>query len=51
MNPVWEEFEINIGRLCNGNPNENFRIECWNQEKANKKLFIGGCELNLNEVF
>ena len=49
LNPIWKPFEISMTRVSNS-PEQNFRIECWDNEKSGKHQFIGRIDLNFKQI-
>ena len=47
LNPTWPAFELPLAKLNGGNPNHNFRIECWDNSKSGNHNFIGYFETSI----
>jgi len=41
LNPIWQPFEITSQKLCNGDPNCQIKIECWDWDRNSSHDFIG----------
>jgi Ca2+-dependent lipid-binding protein len=41
LDPVWKEFQLSLGRLCNNNPSLPLHIECWDWDSDGGDDFIG----------
>jgi hypothetical protein len=29
LNPVWQPFELDLDKLCNGDVKAKFKLQCW----------------------
>ena len=50
LNPIWDMEEIEDYKLCSGDYNKPFRIECWDEKSNGNHKLIGFCEANINRI-
>jgi len=50
LNPVWEPAYWDFSELCNGNMDEKFRLEVWDEDMASSPDMIGWLDVSLNEL-
>jgi len=50
LNPVWNPFEIDLGKLCGNNLQSMFRLECWDKDFMTKDDMIGQIEVNVESL-
>ena len=53
LNPDWKEIDLAVARLVReDNPEQKFKVECWDWEEQGeaKHQFIGEVFLNVNAI-
>lgn len=50
QNPMWEPFTIDITRLCNGDFDRCFKIDCYNHRDNGSHKLIGTCYASLTNL-
>ena len=50
LNPKWEPFAIDMGRLCGGDRTKNFLVKVWDWQKNGKHGSMGSFETNVNSL-
>ena len=39
LNPVWKPFILDLDKLCNGDLDAEFKIECWDEVRSSSWVF------------
>jgi hypothetical protein len=39
LNPVWKPFVIDLDKLCNGDLDAEFKLECWDEVRSSSCVF------------
>lgn len=39
--PKWKPFAVNVGKLCNGDPERPIQVECYDWNKSGSHELIG----------
>jgi len=47
-NPTWDQFQIPVTTLCNGDRDRTIRIECF--DAGSKRTLIGSCDTSINAL-
>jgi len=50
LNPVWKMSSVTDDKLCGGNYNQPFKVECWDNSKSGKHKLIGQVEITLDQL-
>jgi len=50
LNPDWEEFEIGVDFVCNGDYNREIKIECYDWDEIGAHSLIGEYITTLNQL-
>ena len=48
LNPVWEPFETEVAKLCDGNKDQSILIEVFDWEKSGKHQPMGSIQTSVN---
>jgi hypothetical protein len=52
LDPKWQPFEISTMRLCGGDNEAKFKVECWDlHKKGDANQYMGSFETTLHEIF
>ncbi len=51
LNPVWKPFVVDMGELCNGDLDAEFKLECWDEDSMKSDDMIGWIETTVNQLF
>lgn len=52
LNPKWAPFEISTIRLCSGDSETKFKVECWDLHKGGlENQYMGSFVTSLHEIF
>ena len=50
LNPVFKSFEINLGKLCNGDHLLPIKVELWDSRSSGSHTYIGETQFTVKEV-
>eukprot|EP00918_Siedleckia_nematoides_P098130 GHVU01214836.1.p1 GENE.GHVU01214836.1~~GHVU01214836.1.p1 ORF type:complete len:563 (+),score=135.63 GHVU01214836.1:54-1691(+) len=50
LNPVWKPFAVDMDRLCNGDLDAKFKLECWDEDSMSSDDMIGWIETTVNQL-
>jgi len=50
LNPDWQEFEIGVDFVCNGDYNREIKIECYDWDEIGAHSLIGEYITTLNQL-
>ncbi|EGD72681.1 hypothetical protein PTSG_12171 [Salpingoeca rosetta] len=50
LNPLWAPFEVDLTRLCNGNPETALKFEVFDWDRVGSHDFIGSFETTLAAI-
>ena len=50
LNPVFKPFEINLGKLCNGDHLLPVKVELWDCRSNGAHIYIGETQFTVNQV-
>ena len=50
LNPKWQQFEVKMQKLCNGDPYRPIRVECWSHKKNGKHQPMGESQFSIQDI-
>lgn len=50
LNPIWEQFELELQRFCNADEKKLLRLECFDYDKRTNPDPIGFCTFTLEDL-
>ena len=51
LNPVWKPFVVDMGELCNGDLDAEFKLECWDEDSMKSDDMIGWIDTTVSQLF
>jgi Ca2+-dependent lipid-binding protein len=50
LNPVWKPFAVDLDKLCNGDLNAKFKLQCWDEDALSTHDEIGWIETTVAQL-
>jgi Ca2+-dependent lipid-binding protein len=50
LNPVWKPFAVDLDKLCNGDLNAKFKLQCWDEDALSTHDEIGWIETTVTQL-